>query len=146
MVSSCHYCSHSIETPFTITVSSMVCTYIHCTCTSIQPDHSLLYGGKSNHPCLVFLLLSRARTRTHTLTRVHTHTLTRVHTHTLTHTDKNRHRLDLLAPEVPFLVQFMEHVAKDEDRSDGVTACCAGRSSIATVHQIHITLCTCENF
>ena len=55
---------------------------------------------------------------------MHTHTHT--HTHTLTHTDKNRHRLDLLAPEVPFLVQFMEHVAKDEDRSDGVTACCAG--------------------
>ena len=49
---------------------------------------------------------------------------------THTHTDKNRHplyrHLDLLAPEVPFLVQFMEHVAKDEDRSDGVTACCAG--------------------
>ncbi|CAI8026079.1 Importin subunit beta-1 [Geodia barretti] len=34
--------------------------------------------------------------------------------------------LQLMTPEVPFLFQFIEHVAKDEDRSDGVTACCAG--------------------
>ena len=34
--------------------------------------------------------------------------------------------MELLRPEVPFLLQFMDHVAKDEERSDGVTACCAG--------------------
>ena len=34
--------------------------------------------------------------------------------------------MQLLWPEVPFLFQFMEHVAKDEDRSDGVIACCGG--------------------
>lgn len=34
--------------------------------------------------------------------------------------------LQLLSPQVPFLLKFMEHIAKDEERSDGVIACCAG--------------------
>ena len=34
--------------------------------------------------------------------------------------------MQLLWPEVPFLIQFMEHISRDEERSDGVIACCAG--------------------
>ena len=34
--------------------------------------------------------------------------------------------MQLLWPEVPFLFEFMEHIAQDEERSDGVVACCAG--------------------
>ena len=34
--------------------------------------------------------------------------------------------MTLLSHEVSFLFVFMESIAKDEERSDGVTACCAG--------------------
>ena len=34
--------------------------------------------------------------------------------------------VQMLAPEVPFLFQFMGHIANDEERSDNVIACCAG--------------------
>ena len=32
----------------------------------------------------------------------------------------------MLWPQVPFMIQFIEHLARDEERTDSIVACCAG--------------------
>ena len=157
MVSSCHYCSHSIEThhlPLLLAQWYVHTVHVHVhtvhihVCTYIKPDHSLLYGGKSNHPCLVFshLLLSHARTHTHTHTRTHTHTHTHTHTLTQTRTDTVWTCWHQRFPSSSSSWSTWQRMRTDQMVSLLAVQVYWGRSSIATVHQIHITLCTCETF
>ena len=56
----------------------------------------------------------------YTFTPSHCHTHTRTHTHTPTADVK------LVWPQVPYMIQLIEFIAKDDDRTDGTIACSAG--------------------
>ena len=131
----------------------MVCTYCACTCTYCTYTCMYIYQARpffvvwrkieSSLSCFQpFVVVTHAYTHTHARTHTHTHT----HTLTQTRTDTVWTCWHQRFPSSSSSWSTWQRMRTDQMVSLLAVQVYWGRSSIATVHQIHITLCTCETF